>query len=225
MKTLLMIILVLQTFLVVGCPDAYADETWMREGLAQQIEKFQRTTFMPHPASKGLIAANCESDLSWWGSVRVFHHEGDQIDWMATFPKDYTQNCGHYVLSCKWRHLEKLSRWVLEVFDSTHMGNGSLWLFELEGHDFRLLLHTNARGRFLEPPPASVIANGQTRLIEEHLISDYHTPDGASASAESVFLTGTLAILDQEDKEVSRKPYAETWTWDVSKRVFAQPQP
>jgi hypothetical protein len=226
MKALLIVISLLQPLLAFGLEEPYFDETWLRDGLAPQIAKFKRTTLMPHPEHNGIIAANCETELEWWGRVRVFHHSGDKLDWIATFPQDYTENCGHYVLDCKWHHLEKLDMWVLEIFDSTHMGNGSLWLFTLEGHKFRLLLHTTACGRFLQPPPDLVVpALGSTRLVDYHLTADYRTPTGAATGAEAVFLTGTIAAFDQEDKELSTKPYAETWTWDSNKRVFTQLQP
>jgi hypothetical protein len=226
MKVLLIIVLLLQPFLAFGRDDPYSDETWLREGLTPTVAKFKRTTLIPHPEHNGIIAANCEIELSWWGRVRVFHHVGEKLDWIATFPKDYTQNCGHYVLSCDWRYLEKLQIWILEVFDSTHMGNGSLWLFTLEGHDLRLLLQTTARGHFLHPPPDLVVPRfGETCIEEEHLKVDYRIPTGAAGNVEAVFLTGTIIAIDDEGKKLSSKPYAETWTWDASKLIFTRIQP
>jgi hypothetical protein len=199
--------------------DSSSHDEWLSEGLARQISKFKRITFTPQPEDHGLVAANCESKLSWWGELRVFHHTGDQIDWMASLPPVYAENCGHYVLSTTWEYLEPLQMWILEIFDSTHMGNGSLWLFTLEGHELRSLLHTTARGRFLKPPPDLLIPPmGGTHLVEEHLNIDYRISDDARSPA--IVLTGTIAALDAGDRPQSTKPFIETWIWDSSQRVF-----
>jgi len=223
-KAAILILFLLEASFTFGAAGPYAEEDWLREGLALQIPKFKRTTFTPHPERNGIVAANCETDQSWWGRLRVFHHAADKIDWIASEPASYPENRGHYVLSCEWRRLEKLQMWVLEVFESTHMGNGSLWLFTLEGRDLRVLLHTTARGRFLRPPPDLIIPPlGETRLVEDHLSVEYRVPDGSAA--ETVLLTGTIAALDTEGRQQSTKPYAETWTWDATKRVFTRIQP
>ena len=202
----------------------FMEDDWLREGLALQIPKFKRATFTPHPERNGIVAVNCETIPSWWGRLRVFHHTADKIDWIAREPASYPENRGHYVLACDWRYLDKLQMWVLEIFESTHMGNGSLWLFALEGHDLRALLHTTARGRFLQPPPDLVVPPlGETHLVEDHLRADYRVPEGGSA--EAVFLTGTIAAFDSEGRQQGTKPYAETWTWDATKRVFTRNQP
>lgn len=222
-KALLIVSLLLQPFVGFGADNPYSDDAWLREGLARQISQFKRVTLTPHPGYKGIVVANCEKDLAWWGRPIVFHHTGDKVDWIASFPAAYTEQAGHYVLSCNWRYLEKLQLWILEIFDSTHMGNGSLWLFTLKGRDLRPLLHTTARGRFLKPPPdLDIPALGETRLHQEHLTADYRVPTGAKEDAEAVFLTGTIVAFDAEGKEHSTRPFKETWTWNSEERVFTQ---
>lgn len=111
------------------------------------------------------------------------------------------------------------------MFDSTHMGNGSLWLFALDGRDLRVLLHTPAVDRHHEhaqyghppPPPAStVFKDGQLGV-------KYRVPEGGEY--EAVYLTGEIIEMDDDDKELSTKPYTETWTWNPDKRVFTRIQP
>lgn len=212
MRTLLLTVLAFHTGLSFAGESTDANEPWLREGLSAQIGKFQRITMTPHPEHKGITAANCETDPSWWSTARVLHHTGDKIDWVAAFPKEYTENRGHYIPSCNWRHLQNLDMWMLEIFDSTHMGNGSLWLFALDGHDLRLLLHTEARGRHLKPQQELDIPSiAETRLIEDHLRADYRTSSDNSTKAESIFLSGTLATFDQEGKELSRTSYTSIW--------------
>jgi len=217
------------TVILLGVPqplladnNPYAEEEWLREGVLREIEKFQRTTFAPHPEHKEILAVSAERAVSWWGILRVIHCTGDKIDWTASLPPAYQKNAGHYVLSLQWRYLDRLQLWVLEVFDSTHMGHGSLWLFALEDHELRVLLQTQAvdshhehaqRGQPLTEPASEVFRDGRLSV-------DYRVPEGAQH--EAVFLTGTRVMLNDEDKELSTKSYAETWTWDSSKRIFTR---
>jgi hypothetical protein len=197
---------------VLGADNPYAEESWLREGLAAQIPKFKRATLTPSPGQKGIVAANCETDLAWHGELRVFHQTGDKIDWIASFPPFYLKNENSYILSCDWHYLSTLNMWVLEVFDSSHKGNGSLWLFALEGHEMRVLLQTQAVGSLWEKLPKDLELPLQGRAIVRgaHLSVDYQVPAGAEH--EAVSLTGTIAVLDQLDKEVSTASYKETWT-------------
>lgn len=226
MKILLAICLTGLSFPGFAIDESPTGDTWLRERITKQLGKFERTSFVPHPGDAGILAVCCETSLSWWGSVYVLHHTADQVDWVASFPKEYTENHGHYILSSQWRRLERLNLWVLEIFDSTHMGNGSLWLFTLAGHDLRLLLHATARGRHLQPPADFKVSPlTEIQLIEPHLEADYRTLGNATTDVESVFLTGTLAVQNQDDKELSRIPYAEIWTWDAERRIFTRTPP
>ena len=208
---------------VFGADNPYTEENWLREGLVAQIPKFKRTTFTPHPEQNGIVAANCETTLAWHGALRVFHQTGDKIDWFASFPPSYVQHTTDYILTCDWHHLDKLNMWILEVFDSSHKGNGSLWLFALEGHEMRVLLQTQAVGSLWAKLPKDLVLpiGGRTWVRGEHLNVDYQIPAGSEH--EAVSLTGTIVVLDDLDKEVSTTSYKETWTWDSSKRIFTCP--
>ncbi len=203
--------------------NSFSEEAWLHEGVTAQAAKFKHFTLVPHPAQKGIVAANCEHEPSWWSALHVFHQTGDPIDWMASFPADYEPNC--YILSVRWVHLAALNLWILEVLDSTHMGNGSLWLFALEDHQLRTLLHTRAvdrhreysqRGQPLTEPASEIFRNG--RLTVKY-------PRAKSAPYESVSLTGTVVLFNAEDRELSTHPYAESWTWDSAQRIFTKARP
>ena len=193
-----------------------SDQDWIREGLSAQLAKYERITFMPHPKQKSIVAAHCEGQISWWGQLQIFHHTGDTIDWIATFPNDYHSN--NYLVSFQWKHLKQLDLWVLEVFDSSHMGNGSLWLFTLDGHDLRLLLKTRA----VDCHHEGARPNGTSEVFRQGRLNvEYHVPE--DKNFETVSLTGTIVVLDGEDREVNSRRYSETWTWDPGKRVFTRP--
>ena len=144
---------------------------------------------------------------------------------MAKLPEQYAKDKAHYLLSLDWHYLRKLRIWVLQVFDSTHHGNGSLWLFTLDGRDLRLLLHASAVGTCWSDPHLNLsVEGGDAWFLGEHLCVAY--PVLRSAACESVVLTGTVAVADEADNKVlSTEPYTETWKWDRHKRIFIRVQP
>ncbi|HEX7261799.1 MAG TPA: hypothetical protein VF258_08290, partial [Luteolibacter sp.] len=122
------------------------DRDWVAEAISAQYAQFQSVSIYPCPSDKTLLAAYCESEEGWWGHMRVFKQTGDRVEWAATFPEEYVKERGHYVVSSRWTSFPMLENPVLELIESTHMGNGSLWLLELSRRDFRVILHTPVRG-------------------------------------------------------------------------------
>lgn len=188
-----------------------------------------RTTFAPHPVKKAIIAVHIEDRVNWWGNMEVYHHTGDHIDWVATLPEEYTENCGHYLISCSWVYLNTLETYALEVFDSTHLGNGSLWLFALEGSKLRLLLHTWAVDSYNEnvdvfpPIKGKPLRDGNrldqkgTVILNGRLNAQYN----AGGDRQKVILTGTIVTMLNE-KAVSSNGYSESWVWNAKRRVFTR---
>ena len=216
-------------FLILAAPTnanpdlATPDRKWIHESITSQLAKFQSTTILPHPKQKNLLAMYCERDPKWWGHLRVFQHTGDKVDWAATFPDIYLKQRGHYIRSYRWVQLEKLDKCVLELFESSHMGNGSLWLLELKGREFQVLLQTSAVGRYWSTSPElGIPLEGEARFAGNHLNASYPIPNGADH--EAVRLTGQISVTDSEGKEVHQRPYLETWTWDDAKQCFAKSQ-
>jgi len=200
----------------------FSDEAWLREGVARQAAKYKHIEFSPHPADKHLVAANCETDPSWWGDFMVFHRTGDKVDWIAKQPKAYTERRGCFILSCQWRHLEKVDRWFLEVFDNTHMGNGSFWLYSLEGHKLNLLFRATAMGQCFDAKPEDleIHASGEARFSDPHLTATYRVPKGGKF--EAVFLTGDIQVTNGVGEEVMVRPYTARWDWIEKAQTFVR---
>ncbi len=190
--------------------------SWIQEPFSSLFAHFDNVSVFPHTSEKNIVAAYCESEKQWWGTLRVFSHAGDNIEWVAAFPKEYIDGQGHYVVSCRWNSVSMLENKLLEVVSSTHMGNGSLWLFELKDRELRLLLCTPMRGRYWEPTPEFAVPPNGGEARFDHLAVEYRKID----TFETVFLTGRVSIIDQEGKELSSKPYQQQCTWDKEKRVF-----
>ena len=200
------------------------NQDWAGEPFSSQFEKFETVTVVPHPSDKSIVAANCERAKQWWGEIRLFKHLGDKIEWTAVFPKDYLESRGTYVVSCRWVPLAMLKQPALELIESTHMGNGSLWLFELNGKELRSLLHTPVRGYYWQPEAVfGVPREGEARYVGAHLNVEYGKEEGAEF--ESVVLTGEVSIQDLTGKELPTKSYEQRCIWDSDKRVFTARPP
>ena len=216
MKTLIAFLLLISN--VSGSfEDRYSSETWIEEGIAHQFSKFNSITFTSLPADDHIVAVNCEYDFDWSGRLLVFHHTENQVDWFAEFPKSYTEFRGSYVVSCRWIYLNSLDEWALEVIESTHRGNGSMWLWSLNDKKLQLLLHTKVRGQIWDSAIASIPMNGEAFFVEDLKPTYGFSPD---VDPPSVTLTGDIITYDVTGEEVATTPYSEKWIWDEKKRIF-----
>jgi hypothetical protein len=200
-----------------------AKDDWMSKPLSSQFAEFGRFTVTPHPDEKDLVACHAEREFRWWGKLRVFKHQGDKIEWVAEFPHDYDEWRGHYVVDYRWVTLDATGNKVLESFESTHMGNGSLFLLELEGKEFRVILHAPARGLCRDnDPELGIPPQGEARFLGEHLDVEYIRAPGEPFG--SVELNGRVSITDIAGVEVAVKPYSRIYRWDPNRRIFRAPE-
>jgi len=192
--------------------------------LWEHIAATPRTTFAPYPRDASIIAAHVESKESWFGYLHVFHHTGSHVDWVAKLPKEYEDNCGNFLLSCSWVYLEKLDIYALEVFDSTHRGNGSYWLFALEGRELRVLINTwgvdsdNEDRDFTPPrkhPKDGTHPTRGTVILNGRLNAEYKV----ESNSQEVVLSGTIVTM-MNLKAVSSREYAESWFWNPKSHAF-----
>ncbi len=171
-----------------------------------------------------IVAVYCEQEPQWWGRLAVYHRSGDSIDWQFAFPKLYEEHRGHYVVRFRWISLRQTSKPVLEVIESTHMGNGSLRIWEADGRGLRLLLDTVVRGRFWSAPPAfGVPEHGEAHFEGDHLGIEYRR--SADQAADSILLTGSVRIEDIQGRPLPSRRFEQTCLWDSTKRVFVVQTP
>ncbi len=198
---------------------ATTNREWVNQPVSSQFANFQSIALYPHPTDQSILAAYCVNEGKWRGHMRVFKHEGDKIEWAAVFPEEYIEQIGHYVVSCRWKSFSMLKNPVLELVDSTHMGNGALWLLELDGKEFRVLLNTAVKGGYWAPKPEfQVPPEGKASFNGDHLTVNYRKAPGEKF--ETVVLTGSVSITDMSDKELPSKPFYQEFTWDKEKHVF-----
>lgn len=192
--------------------------------VAAVIDDAPTVTFTSCPDEPQIVAAYSEREPQWWGRLKVFHRKGDVIVWEYAFPEDYEEYRGHYVVRFRWVRLKQIAKPVLEVIESTHMGNGSLLIWAVEGRKLRLLLDTKVRGRFWSVPEAfGVPVNGEARFEGDHLSVEYRHE--ADESSDVVSLTGTVAIQDLEGRALPSRRYDQICVWDAAKRIFVAQSP
>lgn len=192
--------------------------------LSDLVSGSPRVEFYTHPSDKGIVAAYSERDPRWWGKMTVLHHAEGKIDWEFKFPEMYTEWRGHYVVRCRWITLAQVKTPVLELIESTHMGNGSIFLFELPDRELRLLLHTKVRGQLFEHLEVfGVPPYGAAYIKGDHLAVEYKKSDDQKSDA--VILTGTIEIADMAERARPVRKYEQKCLWDDEKRVFVPSDP
>lgn len=196
---------------------------WVAEAISAQYAKFKSICVHPCPSDRTLLAAYCEIEEAWWGHMRVFKQSGDRVEWAATFPEEYIKERGHYVISSNWTWFPMMENPVLELIESTHIGNGSLWLLELKGRNFRVILHTPVRGQFWSTEPEFEIpAGGQAMFVGSHLRIEYLRSE---TDAVTIQLSGQLSITDMQGKKEAACNFHQVCKWNVDRRIFEAQRP
>lgn len=188
------------------------------------VDATPSATFVRCHGHPDIVAVYSEKDPQWWGRLFVYQRKGDAMEWQYAYPDEYEEFRGHYVVRFRWIPLQQTEKPVLEVIESTHMGNGSLRLWELDGRSLRLLLECPVRGRFWNAPAAfGVPLDGEARFEGDHLGVDYQRPTGQAF--HSVHLSGSVQITDVDGATLPSRRYDQIYRWDPTKRTFAASPP
>jgi hypothetical protein len=200
------------------------DATKVPRTFSEIVDSTPSATFVRCHDHPNTVAVYCEQEPKWWGRLFVYRQSGDAIDWQYSYPASYDKVRGHYVVRFRWITLTQTEKPVLEVIESTHKGNGSLRLWELDGRTLRLLLETTVRGRFWDPPTVfRVPENGEARFEGDHLALDYQRSSGQEF--DSIHLSGSIQITDIEGRVMPSRRYEQVCRWDPAKCVFLAQAP
>ncbi|MBS0266932.1 MAG: hypothetical protein JSS02_33705 [Planctomycetes bacterium] len=101
----------------------------------------EQVKVFPVPGRPNFILGICDYERAWWGYFGLFERHQARIVWQAKCEDEPTEQSIH---SLRGLQLSGFEQSVIEVFGMTHMGNGNLYLYELQGHTLRLLLKTRA---------------------------------------------------------------------------------
>lgn len=156
----------------------------------------------------GWFAALYDWQEGWWGGVCFLRASGQQLDFFElTEPSEQSMHTIRTV------NLRGFPLPVVEVLGKTHMGNGSLYLFELEDGKPHLMLKTRAVD----------FNHGWEVLVNGLLERDYR--DLNNDGFDDLVLTGT-ALLREQVREVDdggTEYFVEGPTWpekEVVRKAF-----
>ena len=113
-------------------------------GLLSNSRKVEHIDIYQHPKRPDVYAILLD-DNWWFKSLRIVEFKGGALVWTAELPTS-TQWGDNAVLSASWRVLPKIGITILEVYTSTHRGNGEYSVFELRGQKLERLLAVRSIG-------------------------------------------------------------------------------
>jgi hypothetical protein len=111
---------------------------WNRK--SETAELVEITTF-PVAGRPDLVGAICDYEREWWGFMTVYATEDGSIAWQAECENQPGEQSVRTLRSVA---LKGFSNPVIEVLGETHMGNGDLYLYELQERKLVLILETRA---------------------------------------------------------------------------------
>ncbi len=88
--------------------------------------KLQRIELYRFSSRSDWFAAVCDWETNWWGDFIVFEFADGKINWVADCPRMPTEQS---ILSIKPIALPGFEGPCLEVYGTTHMGHGNLYLY------------------------------------------------------------------------------------------------
>lgn len=150
-----------------------------------------------------VVVAVCEWDPSWWGTFGCFGFVDGQIAWQATAAEEPTEQS---ILSVRGFTHPEFAGPLIEVLGITHVGNGSLYLYVLEGRRLRLLMKTRA---------VDCHWGGDGLVFRDKALRiDYRDVSGDGRM--DVVLTGTIDMLTGDERVSISWPCAKVFVQQAS---------
>ncbi|MCC6741168.1 MAG: hypothetical protein IT452_19160 [Planctomycetia bacterium] len=172
----------------------------------------------PVPGAPDVVLARCDVIPGWDGFFAVYGIRGGRVEWQARCDREPD---GAFIRQVRAITLKGFVDPVIEVYDETHCGNGSLRLYLLRGRTLAQLFATRA-----------VDDNDSDSLVLENgvLFSEYRDLDGNGH--DDVILSGVLrgegwaaAGSGADDKNAdlsSATPCREEFRWDSAQGKYVQ---
>lgn len=162
--------------------------------------------YSPVKESPATYVAICDWDPHWWGEFTCFKYQRNRVEWTAECDEQPAEQSIHDIRSFRlkgWEHS------IIEVFGCTHMGNGDLYLYELDGRSLRLVLKTRAVDFHCD----DAVFHGGKLSPEYRDLNGDGMPD--------VRLTGRIDHLQEMKSEILRsEDYARTFLWSPTRHRF-----
>ena len=202
-------------------PDAQpAPLSLLRAAFAQRTAHYanpwdgtlERVELSRFEGENDLYVALCDWDARWWGDFVVFCAVNGELQWTATVSEQEAPGAG-YGVSARGFRLPGFSYPLVEVLWSSHMGNGSLYLYEMRKRRLHLLLQTRAVD----------FHSGDGNLYRGGTLTrSYEDIDGDGFA--DLTLSGVVDEVTFSERTVlASRPVQETFLWNSVHRVFERP--
>ena len=87
-----------------------------------------------------LFIANLETSKDWFGEIQIGRWENNQLEWLPIISPPVEQSIYEFCFV----DIKGIVSPVVEVYGSTHIGNGNLYLYEIEDKQVKLILEVSA---------------------------------------------------------------------------------
>ena len=158
---------------------------------------------------ENLFVALFDSEEEWWGDFVVFCADEGEFRWIATL-SDEDEPGAAYGVSARGHRLAGFPDPFVEVFWSSHMGNGAIYLYELQGRRLRKVLDATAVDAHWGD--GSVFRGGKLRTVYQDVNGDGHV---------DVVLVGMLDEMVRDTDEIlASHAISREFVWKSETRVF-----
>lgn len=188
-------------------------EEQVRRALYFLDPEVKNVEIIAHPSGVPLYLAIWAQEPDWWEGVTVVGLSGREM-WAADTP-----GVGPIIRQARWITLKGIDYPVIEVFATTHQGNGILFLLELRGMKLVTLLETGAwdHGEGVCLP----LDNGEP--LSSYVMRWQMSPDYTDLDGDGYFditLTGSVEGVgpDPEDQWV----YKTVFYFDPATHQFVE---
>lgn len=172
----------------------------------------------PVPGSPEVVLARCDVIPGWDGFFAVYGTRSGRVEWEATCDSEPD---GQFIRQVRAITLKGFAGPVIEVYDETHCGNGSLHLYVVRG---RALVHLFAT-RAVDDN------DSDSQVLENGILStEYRDLDGDGY--DDIILSGVLrgegwpdAGSGADDKEADLSPATpcrEEFRWDSARAKYVE---
>lgn len=188
---------------VAGCsrhPPVQAIREWTLRREPEPLVRVEASRVWDVP---DLYVARCDYQESWWGFFGCYAIEGGRVVWQASIDEEPSEQSIH---SVRGAACDVVGAPLIEVIGVTHMGNGSLYVYELRDRALRTVLRTRAY-------------DGNRH---EGLVFRGHTLEVELRGSVEIELSGTLQRLDDDGRLLEQWPCRKAFVWDPVRRRFRQ---
>ncbi len=187
------------------------------------------------PYDSQLFVAIIEDEKDWWEYFKIGKVENGKIKWLElkNWPKgEYMENS---ILSTRWVKLKGFKEPILEVYGTTHMGNGDIYLLKVDNDEYSLIFKTSAvQSVYFRWAPENYKKYGYGTCSESprggSFLADYSDINNDGFS--DILLNGTIDIVCEKEQanmdgeypkiKISKYPVEFTYLWDNNSKTWKE---